>query len=315
MRVASDAAQRARRIAQNTRSARRATEPYLSPTMAQHHAERIGIVGLGAVGGSLALALRDRAPVLAWSRDAADRAHARAAGIDVCHEDDSTWVEEMARATVVVIAVPVHDVASVARTVLPRLPDDVLVVHTASLQSRDALDLTEKESERVLGTHPIAGSERSGFTAADAGMFRGATIRAEARATAAERQRIEMLWRDVGIARFAWGEAAAHDQLMSWVSHLPQLTSTALAAVLAEQGIAYRDVGPGARDATRLASSDYGMWAPILRNASHQTVTALRRLTSTLEALGDALERHDSTSIATPWERARAWRTSVEKPA
>jgi prephenate dehydrogenase len=282
--------------------------------MSLRNQERIGIVGLGAVGGSLALAWRDRASLLTWSRDAADRASARAAGISVCHDAGSTWTEDMVNTTVVVIAVPLDEVASVVREMLVRLPDDALVLHTTSLQGRDALGLSERESRRVLGTHPIAGSERSGFAAADAAMFRGATVRAEARATDAERARIEMLWRDAGVARIAWSDAAAHDELMSWVSHLPQLTSTALAAVLWERGIAQRDIGPGARDTTRLASSDHGMWAPVLQNIPSETVAALRCLTSTLNALGNALEKHDAASIAAIWEHARAWRAGAEKP-
>jgi prephenate dehydrogenase len=277
--------------------------------------ERVGVVGLGAIGGSLALAWRDRVPLLAWSRDAEDRASARAAGIPVCRDAGSTWMEDMANTTVVVIAVPLDEVASVAREMLTRLHDETLVLHTTSLQGRDALGLSERESRRVLGTHPIAGSECAGFAAADAGMFRGATVRAEARATDAERERIERLWRDTGVARIAWSDAVAHDELMSWVSHLPQLTSTALAAVLGEQGIAQRDIGPGALDTTRLASSDPGMWAPILQNAPRETVAALRRLTSTLDALGNALEKHDAASIAEIWEHARAWRAGAEKPA
>jgi prephenate dehydrogenase len=221
----------------------------------------------------------------------------------------------MSAATVVVLAVPLGELRDVARALLPRLSDEALVLHTTSLQRRDALGLSEPEFRRVLGTHPIAGSERSGFAAADAEMFRGATVRAESRATDAERERIEMLWRETGVARIAWSDAAAHDELMSWVSHLPQLTSTALAAVLGERGIAQRDIGPGARDTTRLASSDPGMWAPILQNTPRETVAALRRLTSTLDALGDALEKHDAASITAIWEHARAWRAGTEKSA
>lgn len=275
--------------------------------------ERIGIVGLGAVGGSLALALRDRGPLLAWSRDAADRTAARAAGIQVCRESGPTWIEQMANTTMVVIAVPLDEVASVARALLAAVPNDALVLHTASMQRREVLRLSEPEFDRVLGTHPIAGSERSGFAAADPGMFRGATIRAEERATEAQRQRIEVLWRDAGAARIAWGAGPAHDELMSWISHLPQLASTALAAVMAEQGIPQREIGPGARDMTRLASSDFAMWAPILRNAPHATVDALRRLTSALQAFGDALE-HDATSLAASWEQGRRWRADGGKP-
>jgi prephenate dehydrogenase len=275
--------------------------------------ERIGIIGLGAVGGSLALAMRDRAPVVAWSRDPVDRASARAEGIHVCREDYSAWIGEMADATAIVIAVPVDEVAAVARDIVPRVSGDALVMHTGSLQRAEALGLTDAEFRRVLGVHPIAGSERSGFGAASAGMFRGAAVRAEARATAAQRLRIEMLWRQAGIDRLTWDEATAHDQLMSWVSHLPQLTSTALAAALAAQGIAHGDVGPGARDATRLASSDFATWAPILRNAPRETALALNHLTRMLEAISESLADDDSKSFAAIWEQARAWRTRTEK--
>ena len=277
--------------------------------------ERIGIVGLGAIGGSLALAWRDAAPVLAWSRDAVDREGARAAGIDVCRGDDSGWPREMAAATIVVVAVPMDELAHVVAALLPHLPDECLVLHASSMQRREALGLSETELGRVLGTHPIAGSERSGFAAADSAMFRGATVRAENRATAPVRARVETLWRVAGVARVVWDDAAAHDALMAWISHLSQMASTALAAVLAEQGISPRDLGPGARDVTRLAGSDFAVWAPILAKAPQETVVAMRRLTSALRCLGDALEAHDVPTLGRTWNESRTWRSSGEDPA
>jgi prephenate dehydrogenase len=279
------------------------------PPLAQ---ERIGIVGLGAIGGSLALALRDQAPVLAWSRDPADCHAASAAGIPVCRGEGSTWLDDMAGSTVVIIAVPLGQVAPVARELQARLPDECLLLHSSGLHRRDALGLSEQEFQRVLGTHPLAGSERSGFGAADREMFRGATVRAEARATEGDRHRIEMLWRGAGVARFVWGEAAAHDELMSWVSHLPQLTATALAAVLAQRGVSTGDIGPGAGGTTRLAASDPGVWVPVLRRSPRETVEALRRLTSMLDALRAALESHDGASLTQIWEQARTWRSGAE---
>jgi prephenate dehydrogenase len=278
--------------------------------------EQIGIVGLGAIGGSLALAWRDRAPLIGWSRDSADRVAAEDAGIRLAGADRSQWVRDFADATVVVIAIPLDEVASAAQALLSVLPNDALLLHTASLQRQDALGVNEAEWPRLLGTHPIAGSERSGFVAASAGMFRGATVRAEARATDDQRRRIELLWGAAGIERIVWGDAVEHDDLMSWVSHLPQLTATALAAVLGEQGIVGRDVGPGARDLTRLGSSDPAMWAPILSKATDETPAALRCLTRTLDALASAIESHDAARIAACWAEARTWRRSVaEKPA
>src|SRR5687768_15221520 len=199
--------------------------------------ERIGVIGLGAIGGSLALAWRGAASIRAWSRDGADRALARAAGVTICDGEESAWPSGMADSTTVVVAVPVDQVASVVQQLGRELPDECLLLHVASLQARNALGLSDSEFQRVLGTHPLAGSERSGFGAARIEMFRGATVRAEARATPAERRRIEELWRTAGVARIVWQDATEHDTLMSWLSHLSQLNATAIAALLAERGI------------------------------------------------------------------------------
>jgi len=287
---------------------------YLSAMPPTDH-ERISIIGLGAIGGSLALAWRGAASIRGWSRDAADRDQARAAGIAVYAGDESAWPTDMADSTAVVVAVPVNELARVVRQLQSILPDECLLLHVASLQSREALGLSDPEFQRVLGTHPLAGSERSGFAAATMEMFHGATLRAEARATPAERERIERLWRAAGIARIVWQDATRHDALMSWVSHLPQLNAIAIAAVLADRDIHPRDLGPGARDATRLAASDLGMWASILERAPAETATAVRRLTSVLEELADALEAHDAHSLERAWQAARAWRMRGEGPA
>ena len=277
--------------------------------------ERIGIVGLGAIGGSLALAWRDQTSILAWSRDPDDRDAARAAGISVCQGEGASWLDDIAGSTAVVIAVPLGQVAPVARELQARLPDECLVLHSSGLQRREAIGLTEPEFQRLLGTHPLAGSERSGFKAADRAMFQGATVRAEARATPAQRERIELLWRAAGAGRFVWGEAGEHDVLMSWVSHLPQLTATALAAVLAQRGVDPSDAGPGARGTTRLAASDPQVWVPVLRRSPRETAEALRHMTTALDALRHALESHDGATLTQLWEQARAWRAGAEDTA
>ena len=274
----------------------------------------IGIVGLGAIGGSLALALHEHARLIAWSRDATDRRSARAAGVRVC-DDDSGWAEEMAEATAIVVAVPLNELASVVRRLLGVVPDECLLIHTSGLQHREALALSEAEFARILGAHPLAGSEGSGFSAATRDMFRGATVRAEARASPSHRTRIDALWRAAGAGRVVWDDAAAHDALMAWVSHLPQLTATALAAAMAQRAVSLGDLGPGGREMTRLAATDSGVWAPILERAPRETVEALRRLTSTLDALRQALESHDTRSVARVWTQARTWKRGAGESA
>lgn len=269
--------------------------------------EVVGIVGLGAVGGSLALALDGHLPVIAWSRDRRDRDAARGAGIDV-RGDDTSWGRAMDDATIIVIAVPLDAIAPVARELRAQVGDDVLVLHTGSLQRREALSIADAELASVLGTHPMAGSERSGFVAARADMFRGATVRAEARAGTWQRERVEGLWREAGCARVIWSDAVRHDALMAHVSHIPQLLAAALGATLADAGVGGDDLGPGAHDMTRLASSDPSMWLPLLAQAPPETVDGIRRLTSTLTELAAAIERRDPATIAKLLERGRTWR-------
>jgi prephenate dehydrogenase len=144
-------------------------------------------------------------------------------------------------------------------------------------------------------------------------MFRDATVRAEDRASDAVRRRIEMVWQAAGAERVVWSDAASHDALMAWVSHAPQLVATALGAVLAEHRISREDVGSGAKDMTRLASSDPAVWLPLIAHAPEETIDAVRRLTSTLAELGDAVARRDTAALARVWERARAWRATGEK--
>ncbi|MGQ0713189.1 MAG: prephenate dehydrogenase [Gemmatimonadaceae bacterium] len=283
--------------------------------MSQPEEALVGIVGLGAIGASLALSLRGRVPVIAWSRDRQDVDAAREAGIDVHDGDEREWTRAMHAATIVVIAVPLDQIPPVLRELRPCVRDDALLLHTASLQRRDALLLSDEEFSRILATHPIAGSERSGFAASREDMFRDATVRADDRARPLERARIESLWRTAGCARIVWGDPALHDELMSWMSHLPQLAATALGASLADHGVRQDELGPGARAMTRLAASDPEMWRALLERAPSDTATAARKLSRALAQLAEALERRDAAAVARVWERARTWRLAGEDPS
>jgi prephenate dehydrogenase len=177
------------------------------------------------------------------------------------------------------------------------------------------LDVAPETEARVIGTHPLAGSHRTGFAAASPDMFRGATVYVEHRATPRQREHAELFWSMAGAARIEYSDAESHDRAMSWISHLPQLASTALAAAIANGGqpSSTWPPGPGARDATRLAMSAIEMWRPILQRAPESTLEALRALEATIHSLRHALERMDWSSIDDTWTRARRWRASLEE--
>ena len=167
----------------------------------------------------------------------------------------------------------------------------------------------------MIGSHPIAGSHRSGFGAARADLFREATVYVERRAGARQREDAELFWSLAGARRIAYADAPEHDAAMAWISHLPQWASKALAETLAtaaprEMGVT---PGPGARDTTRLAMSPFEMWHPILERAPGETAAALRAFERSVEHLRIALEARDWETMRTIWEGASRWRTGIEQ--
>ena len=266
----------------------------------------VAVVGLGCIGGSLARAFTANGGALrAWSESTADRELAAAAGISVSADLRAA----LQGAATVVIAVPLLKIAPIAADAMVLAPQAV-VMHTGSLQRSKALELKVSPSLnlRVIGTHPLAGSHETGFAASRADLFAGCAVSIETRASDRVRAAAESLWRAAGAARFDYRTADEHDRLMTWVSHLPQLTATALAGSLEAAGIDPSAVGPGARDTSRLAGSALDLWAPLLAAAPEDLDRALAAFTAHLGELRAALAARDPQRLAALWEPARAWR-------
>jgi|1185.fasta_scaffold07934_2 prephenate dehydrogenase len=274
----------------------------------------VAIIGLGVIGGSAALRVRERGtPLRTFSTSAQDCALAREAGLVVSQTLDAA-VREVG---LVLIAVPLNRIAPVASEVIGAAPDTATILHAGSLQRLEALDAIPEVAARLIGTHPIAGSHRSGFGAARADLFRDAVVYVERRASARQREDAELFWSLAGAQRIAYANAPEHDSAMAWISHLPQLASKALADTLAAADP--RDIGvspgPGARDTTRLAMSPFEMWYPILERAPSETVAALRAFELSVERLRIALENRDWETMRALWERATTWRVGIESLA
>jgi prephenate dehydrogenase len=272
----------------------------------------VAIIGLGLIGGSLARALfASGVRVRGTTASQDDARAARAAGIETSVGADAVRTA-VPGADAIIIATPVEVVARIARDVLAATPANTLIVHVAGLQSASALGLADAAASRVLGTHPLAGSHGSGFAASRADLFQGAVVSAENRARGDARVRLEQLWTRAGAARVIYRSAADHDALMAWVSHLPQLAATVLAATLAARVVAAEDAGPGLRDATRLAASPYPLWRPILAAAPDEVVAALRALEARLAAARGAIEGREWGELERLWQTAGRWRSEIQ---
>ncbi|HKV49638.1 MAG TPA: prephenate dehydrogenase [Gemmatimonadaceae bacterium] len=268
----------------------------------------VAIVGLGCIGGSLARALvAQGVEVRGWSTSTSDRELAEAAGISIAF-GAAPLVSLCDGATSVVLAVPFARIAEVGRAILEACQPATRIFHVGGLQQREPLGIDDATWPRVVGTHPLAGSHDHGFGASRANMFVGATVCVEDRLDSRGRRAAEWLWRTAGAHRIDYRTASDHDRLMAWVSHLPQITATALAHTLAEARIVPVSTGSGARDTTRLAATPLGAWPALLRGAPGELDQALARLESTIAELRRALASGDDQRVAAIWERAMTWR-------
>lgn len=271
---------------------------------------RMTVVGVGLVGGSLALAARRAGlvgEVVGFGRSAANLALARERGlVDRVARD---LPEAAAGADAIVLAVPVGACVPLAERLRPHAPAHAILTDVGSVKGGlvQALEACWGGSH-VVGAHPIAGSEASGAGAADGELFRGRPcVLTPTAATAAEPLAVvRTLWTGVG-ARVVEMSASVHDDIFARVSHAPHLLAYALVAAVAEVTVggqpALAWAASGFRDATRIAASRAELWrdillanAPAVRNALAEFRGTLDRLESLLAAgdaaaLGDALER------------------------
>jgi prephenate dehydrogenase len=276
------------------------------------NAPAVAVIGLGCIGGSLAQVVRaSGAGVRGWGASEHDRELAHAAGIEV----PVSLATTVRNAELIVVAVPAHAIAEVARTVIESAPAGATIVHCCGVQAQGALEVDDAAHARIIGAHPIAGSHESGFAAARTGLFAGCTVYVESRATERVRAHMAWLWGIAGADRVEYLDADAQDAMMTWVSHLPQLAATALASALASHGIDPRTAGPGARDTTRLAASPFEQWAPLVFAHRAELADALAQLERTTASIRTALASDGECALESIWNAAREWRRAAEVDA
>jgi prephenate dehydrogenase len=273
---------------------------------------QITIIGTGLIGGSFALALKkrrfggriigcDRAPVL-------ERARNKLA-IDDGHTNP---VDAVRGSEIIVLATPVSGIIDLVERLGPALPPKTFLTDVGSTKAevvaRAKKVFHKNVGVRFLGAHPMAGKELSGVEFADPDLFQGAAWFV----TPVPGQKVydglsgEFLeWVEKTGARIASIDAAAHDQLCAWISHLPQMISTALAASLVDEYGAEAPLleagGRALREMTRISSSPYSMWRDVALTNKRNIQAALLKLEQHLAHIRENL---DTRELAMEFERA-----------
>jgi prephenate dehydrogenase len=256
----------------------------------------VGIVGSGLIGASVGLAAR-AAGFRTLGYDADPGHAARAAALGALDEIAASAEDAIVRADIVVIAVPVAPAAALLAG-FPLSPRARLVTDVASVKV-PVVAAARRVPSFVAG-HPIAGSERSGPDAANADLFKRCAWALVPPADPDLMALAEGFVRALGACPFAI-DAARHDALVAFTSHLPQVVATALGSALAErldEPAVAELCGPGMRSMLRLASSRWSVWSSVLDANRDAVAQEVRAFAGILRSVADALDARDADALA-----------------
>lgn len=276
---------------------------------------RVAVVGLGLIGGSLALACRERelAAVAGYDRDGDVRAAAAARG--ACNTVHETLAAALDGADAVFLAAPVGALGKLAEATLALVGEECVVTDVGSTKRA----ICERISDpRFIGGHPLAGAETAGIAHARADLFDGAAWYLTPRAAATTGVLYERLHRLLAAlgARPGALDAAEHDRIMAAVSHMPHVVANVVVAevagALAGEGRSpLAAIGPSLRDATRVAGSNSAIWGDIYVANSGAIVASLERLESALAHARELIAGGDRAAIIAWNDAARQRRAEL----
>jgi prephenate dehydrogenase len=254
------------------------------------HIERVAIVGVGLIGASFGLALRKAG--FTGSVSGVSSPRSIAAGKARGAVDSGITLEEAAASSdLIFLSQPIHGIIETLKQLEVLTPRQSLITDAGSTKvAIENAALAHLRECQFVGGHPMAGKEQRGAEAADADLFQGRPWIL----TSFRDHPLEVEFRDwitkFG-ARILVKDAATHDRLVAWSSHLPQLASTALAAALHDrQPLAASVAGPGLAEMTRLAMSSYDLWRDILDTNQKEIGAALDAYIEKLQTLRANIE-------------------------
>ncbi len=275
--------------------------------------ENLVILAPGLLGGSVAKAARAHGVarrVTLWARRPEVRLALR--GQPWCDAVADTPEAAAAGASLVVVAAPVDKIVELVSAIAPHLPAGAIVTDVGSVKGEICRLGQAALASRAhfVGSHPMAGSEKTGWEHAGAELFskRACFVTPLPETDAAAAETVVKFWRDLG-AEPVTVAPDAHDEIVAHISHLPQVLASALGAFLAQKNPAWRNfAGGGLRDTTRIAASDPQIWRAILDQNRDELLRALRQFQDELQAMQAALANRDWLEVTARLERAKVWR-------
>lgn len=276
------------------------------------HWDTVAVVGVGLIGGSIGLDLlaqKSARRVIGIGRRAESLAAAKR--IESVTETTLDLAHGVAEAELVIVCTPVgrivDDVLAAARAAKP----GTIITDVGSTKRSIVRGLQGRLPPGVgfVGSHPIAGSEKSGPEAAVRGLFQDrVVVVTPASEITAEVDTIGTFWRSLG-SRVVEMSPEAHDRALAATSHVPHVVASALASATPAE---YLELSAGGwRDTTRIAASDGALWQQILDDNRTEVLAALDRLRDRIDEFRTAIEARDAADLQELWNLGRERRASL----
>ncbi len=274
--------------------------------------KKLVIFGVGLIGGSVALALKQAATapkIIGIGRSGDGLQAALDMGIIDAVETDPA--KALLDAGMVVIAAPVAQTPDILKAIAPHLDSKTVITDVGSTKSdviEHAFAILGKNAAQFVPGHPIAGAEKSGVTAARADLFNGKNVilTPTEKTNPEALEQVRQLWQAAG-AKVSEMAANEHDGVFAAVSHLPHLLAFALVDELASRPNAaqlFAFAASGFRDFTRIAGSSPEMWRDICLTNRESLLSEINAYQNELVALKKLLENSDDAGLQALFERA-----------
>lgn len=279
---------------------------------------KLAIIGVGLIGGSLALALKKAgivAKVTGYARSSENLQQAQTLGII----DDSAGsiAEAVKDADMVFVAVPMGAMASVFAEIAPHLSADSIITDGGSAKTQvieTARQTLGEHAGQFVAGHPIAGTEHSGPAAAFAELYQQhrVVLTPESETNPDALNKVRQMWQSCG-AEVCEMSAETHDNVLAATSHLPHILAFNLVGMLSERDDCddvLRFAAGGFRDFSRIASSDAVMWRDICLSNRDAILALLEQYQQGLNDIKQAIESGDGNHLHDVFSRAKQARDS-----
>ena len=251
--------------------------------------EQITVIGPGLLGASLVLAIRERGlsqkvVVLARSEKTAEKTF-KNLPVDRVEQDLESSVQG---SDLVIICTPVETITPILKTIAPIVDDGSIVTDVGSVKAficKEAEDLFKFKSASFIGSHPMAGSEKSGMENADSNLFinRSCIVTPTPLIEGLPIDKLLKFWADISMRTYRLSPKE-HDQKMAFFSHLPHLISSVLAHSLnGHSEDAGQISGQGLRDTIRISGGDPSLWSGILFENENNLLESLSKFEDSLQ--------------------------------